>query len=241
MRQLSRLAALTLTACTLALGGCVSDRMGDVGHKNIRPNASEYERNGNRINGVHSFGSPTYRTRFASDQANERNRWYGRHGLGNNIVGIHDNYRLEMNSRIAKQLAAMPEIDSAFVMLSDDNAYVGIKTNGKGGPHAQDSAGIARLKDKVADYVKGSAPRIDTVYVTSNPDFMARMQSYTDAAAKGHPVQGFLIEFNALVERIFPGGQDVSGTAGGKRSDLSSDTGMDTGTERGSALTGRYR
>jgi YhcN/YlaJ family sporulation lipoprotein len=239
-------ASAALFTAALAVGGCMSNNTGDVGQKNIRPYyANDYEKNGNRLNGVHSFGSATYRTRFASDQANERNRFMGRDGLGHNIVGAHDNYRIEMNGQIAAQLAALPGVRSAYVLLTDHNAYVGVITDPAG------SAGTTRvasgagwdlggaLKDRVADHVKAMAPRIQNVYVTANPDFLARLQSYTQAAGDGHPVQGFLAEFNALAERVFPGAHGTSGTRG-NGTDLSSDTGTDTGTERGSSLTGSY-
>jgi YhcN/YlaJ family sporulation lipoprotein len=239
------LVSIVLLSVTMAVGGCVSRNTGDVGQKNIRPYyANDYEKNGIRINGVHSPGSATYRTRFASDQSNERNRRMGRDGLGNNIVGAHDNYRIEMNARIAEQLSRMREVDSAYVLLADQNAYVGIVPKRAAGGSGGGQADLdPRLKDKAADFVKSMSYRTQNVYVTSNPDFIGRMQSYAGASAQGYPVQDFLTEFNALAERVFPGTSGISGTSGtpGNGTDLSNDTGTDTGTERGNAFTGNYR
>ena len=62
----------------------------------------------------------------------------------------------------------------------------------------------AEMKERIAAEVKKMAPQIDHVYVSANPDFVSRMTSYMEDVRLGHPIQGFVAEFNALVERIFP-------------------------------------
>ena len=62
----------------------------------------------------------------------------------------------------------------------------------------------ADMKERIAAEVKKMAPQIDHVYVSANPDFVSRMTSYMEDVRLGHPIQGFVAEFNALVERIFP-------------------------------------
>ena len=64
--------------------------------------------------------------RFANDQMNEMNRMNGVRLNSNNIVGLHKNYRLEMSKDIADHLASMKEINNAYVMLTDNNAYVAV-------------------------------------------------------------------------------------------------------------------
>jgi YhcN/YlaJ family sporulation lipoprotein len=60
------------------------------------------------------------------------------------------------------------------------------------------------LKDKIADQVKSMAPTVENVYVSANPDFISRMKGYASDVRQGHPIQGLIVEFNALVERVFP-------------------------------------
>ncbi|WP_123039513.1 YhcN/YlaJ family sporulation lipoprotein [Cohnella candidum] len=205
------LASSVLLSAAIAVSGC---NTGDVGQKNIRPYyANDYVKNGLPINGTHSFGAPTYRTRFANDQANEQNRWMGRNGLNNFVVGAHDNYHLRTNDRIENELSAMPGVGAARVMLTDHNAYVGITPNRSGQMNAAAADVEGKLKDKIADRVKAMSPLIQNVYVTSNPEFVDRLTHYSEAAAAGHPVQDYLAEFNALVSRIFPA-HSTSGTNG---------------------------
>jgi YhcN/YlaJ family sporulation lipoprotein len=182
-----------LLSSALALSGCL-DRTGDVGNKNIRPNA--INKSGIKDNGM-------IRTRFANDQDNEQNRMYGERRENNNVIGMHGNSRIEMSDKVANKLAASPEIDAAFVVLTDHNAYVAVTQAHK----AKSTKSISltdALKDKIADQVKSMAPTVENVYVSANPDFISRMKGYASQVRQGHPIQGLIVEFNALVERVFP-------------------------------------
>ena len=245
------------------LTGCM-EKHGELGNRNIREQTVRYDGNGN----------PIVNKRFANDQMNEMNRMNGVRLNSNNIVGLHKNYRLEMSKDIADHLASMKEINNAYVMLTDNNAYVAVSLksanihNGTAGTlkgsalplsrtnqaymrpaqqHCkQRSVRIAQLrgmykrhdtethppiticmereassitmqesnhlntnevttvmKERIAAEVKKMAPQIDHVYVSANPDFITRMTSYMEDVRLGHPIQGFVAEFNALVERIF--------------------------------------
>ncbi|MGO4111105.1 YhcN/YlaJ family sporulation lipoprotein [Paenibacillus sp. YAF4_2] len=61
-----------------------------------------------------------------------------------------------------------------------------------------------KIKSDIAAEVKRIHPSIQNVYVSANPDFVDRMTSYMGDVRLGHPIQGFVSEFNAMVERIFP-------------------------------------
>jgi YhcN/YlaJ family sporulation lipoprotein len=175
-----------LLVSAIALSGCIDNRTGDVGNKNIRPN---------------SIGM---KSRFANDQDNEQNR--SRHGErveNNNVIGMHGNSRIQMSDQVAKKIATMPGIDSAFVVMTDHNAYVAVKES----PHSMSAQSITLMdatKDKIADQVKSMSPSVENVFVSTNPDFLGRMESYASEARNGHPIQGLLAEFNAMVERVFP-------------------------------------
>ncbi|SDW80023.1 YhcN/YlaJ family sporulation lipoprotein [Paenibacillus sp. CF384] len=243
---------------TTILTGCM-DKQGDLGNRNIRNNSIAYDMNGNRI----------INSRFANDQMNEMNRVDGHRLNSNNIIGLHKNYRLEMSKEISDRLESLPEVNKAHVMLTDDNAYVGVslkdKSEMKGmgtramnvpsaptplsrtqrayqrpnmntgtmgtkisaiatGPNmlrvyntnpaptvpsapsrmTRDADVTGGLKDRIANEVKQMAPTVKNVYVSANPEFFDRMDAYMSDVKLGHPIQGFIAEFNAMVDRVFP-------------------------------------
>ncbi|QJD84011.1 YhcN/YlaJ family sporulation lipoprotein [Cohnella herbarum] len=186
--------ATVLLSSSIALTGCMG-KTGDLGNKNIRPNAvGRGQEIGNGMN---------YKMRFANDQDNEQNRTiHGERRENNNVVGMHGNSRIETSDKVADKIAAMPGIKSAYVMMTDHNAYVAVNEDEKAKNDHHSLA--AAVKDKIADQVRVLAPSVENVYVSANPDFAGRMEGYSKDVKAGHPVQGFLAEFNALVERVFP-------------------------------------
>lgn len=60
------------------------------------------------------------------------------------------------------------------------------------------------MKNRVADKVKSLKPEIVHVYVSANPDVTERLQSYVNKMEDGQPVEGFIEEFNAMVQKMFP-------------------------------------
>ncbi|UVI28607.1 YhcN/YlaJ family sporulation lipoprotein [Paenibacillus spongiae] len=266
------------------LTGCM-EKTGDLGNQNIRQNKVRYDMNGNRI----------MTKRFANDQKNEMNRLDGRRLNSNNIVGLHRNYRLEMSEEASNRISSLKGVGNAYVMLTDNNAYVAVShdddKSGKTDGSAKSASPMARslsrtdqsylpkgmtgvgrtgrtetsldydmlgtrmdatrsfddtkihtnrshnrsysprgagtmmkpssasrmnamgtneskitgaLKERIAKEVKTLAPQIDNVYVSANPDFVSRMTAYMEDVRLGHPIQGYIVEFNAMVDRIFP-------------------------------------
>jgi YhcN/YlaJ family sporulation lipoprotein len=203
------------------LAGCMENQ-GDVGNKNIRSNSIRYDANGNILKDK----------RFADDQMNEKNRVNGRRLNSNNIIGSHKNYRMEMSEKIAESITRMGTVKSSYVMLTDHNAYVAVslveekptgnpkmmsRTNsgymGKEGVRMSRQMSTlstghqmltAQIKDEIAGEVKRLRPSVEHVYVSANPDFVGRMNAYMNDVKLGHPIQGFIAEFNSMVERVFP-------------------------------------
>ncbi|RXZ81198.1 YhcN/YlaJ family sporulation lipoprotein [Paenibacillaceae bacterium] len=182
--------------------GC-TDRQGDVGNRNIKPNSLEKDRLTDK--------------RFADDSKNNMNRVNGRRMNTNNVIGNHQNYRIELSEKVAHDIVGMKEVESAYVMLGDKNAYVAVSLNGttmnklntdmKRGTTSNTDRTMEvtdELKERVAKEVKRSKPSIQTVYVSANPDFIGRMDNYMQQVRMGKPIQGFITEFNAMVDRIFP-------------------------------------
>ncbi|MDQ6418331.1 YhcN/YlaJ family sporulation lipoprotein [Paenibacillus sp. LHD-117] len=206
------------------LGGCSMENQGDLGNKNIRTNQVRYDANGNLLPDK----------RFADDQKNEMNRVNGRRLNSNNLVGSHKNYRLEVKPEFGDKLTNEVEgIHNAVVMLADHNAYVAVSLDEsvqqEGGVNSLSrtymglsgskgveagrrmgalSTGQDKLTDEltaeITDAVKAMRPDIELVYVSANPDFVGRMNAYLNDSVQGYPVQHYIMEFNAMVERIFP-------------------------------------
>jgi len=206
LRSISALSASGLLGASIALAGCAAvEKTGEVGNKNLRPyTANDHEKHGLPLNGVHSFDSPTYRLRSANDRYNHQDEWMLRNRMGNNLVGAHGNDQLEMDGALASQLEALPDVKKAYVIRAGQRAYVGIQENRRHGAMTDISEIRPALKDRIVSQLKSSSPNLREVYITSNPEYMTRMEAYRNAASSGHPAKEFLAEFNALAARIFP-------------------------------------
>ncbi len=204
-------------ALGMLLTGCAENH-GELGNKNIKTKSVKYDSSGNMI----------IDKRFANDQMNEKNRMNGRRLNNNNLIGSHKNYQMEMSEEISEAIAGLPSISASYVMLTDENAYVAVsldenmpegKLSARSGYTGQEgvemskrlhamSTGSDLLTEKIkadaAAEVRRFRPQVQHVYVSANPDFVGRMHAYMGDVAAGHPIQGFIAEFNALVERVFP-------------------------------------
>jgi YhcN/YlaJ family sporulation lipoprotein len=218
-KQIAALSAGVLLSTLLA--GCMENH-GELGNKDIRSNSIRYDANGNLLKDK----------RFANDQMNEMNRVNGRRLNSNNVIGSHKNYRMEMSETIAKAITDMGAVKSSYVMLTDNNAYVAVsldemepkaeskmmsRTNS--GYMGHEGTRMSRrmsslstgqhmltnqMKDEIAKEVRRLKPSVEHVYVSANPDFVGRMNAYMNDVKLGHPIQGFIAEFNAMAERVFP-------------------------------------
>ena len=93
----------------------------------------------------------------------------------------------------------MKEVKSASVLFTDHTAYVAaVLNNDEGGRVSK------RIENKIADTVRSVDKSVDNVYVSTNPDFVDRVNRYANDVGNGRPVQGFGQQFGELVNRIFP-------------------------------------
>lgn len=75
---------------------------------------------------------------------------------------------------------------------------------GRQGMGQGDEGITEQLKSDIAQKVKSVHPNVENVYVSTNPDFIGRMRGYGERFQNGQPIQGMIIEFNTLVQRLFP-------------------------------------
>lgn len=173
------LAFTMLGLVALALSGC-SDRAPDAADENILSNALSTPNVG-ILNGV---------TRARSMNSHS-------------VIGLHENTYFQLNDDMTDAVVHMPGIQSAYVMMTDRNAYVAVNrgtadilANGPQLPEA--------FVKTVAGAVQSRSPSTRNVFVSEDPVLWSRMQTYTQAVREGYPLQRFLAEFNALVEKVFP-------------------------------------
>ena len=100
----------------------------------------------------------------------------------------------------------MDEIDHAYVLTTDNNAYVGANLDVDNGEAKNDSGMEVTddVKDKISDIVRSVDPSIDKVYVTSNPDFLDLTDRYVNDMDNGRPVEGFFDQIGSMIDRVFP-------------------------------------
>ncbi|TFB22137.1 YhcN/YlaJ family sporulation lipoprotein [Filobacillus milosensis] len=117
----------------------------------------------------------------------------------NTIRNGENNY--EVADRAAEKVAnEINEVDDAYVLAGDNNAYVAVSLKGDNTDGEVDD----RIKKQVADVVKSANDDIDNVYVSANPKFFDMMDNYAGDVRNGDPVEGFFEEFNDMIQRIFP-------------------------------------
>ncbi|CAM3061195.1 YhcN/YlaJ family sporulation lipoprotein [Filibacter tadaridae] len=118
----------------------------------------------------------------------------------NNDDMNHDNQsKVKVAEDAADKVTELDEVESANVMVTDENAYVAVVLKDATGDE------IAKdLEDKIAEQVRTVNTDIDNVYVSMNPDFVKQMNDYGTQINEGDPVEGFFEEFSESMKRVFP-------------------------------------
>lgn len=222
-KSLFMIATMFVITITVGLTGCLSrDKVStkNVGQPNmyrnydgIKPLGMNYQFNGNRY--PNNFMGNGYRSNYMNGSGYD-------YGYG---YGTHTTNKIKMSQKIADKLVSIKGIKSANVLLTDHNAYVAVVTAdsnkyNKPNPIKQnipytmhnmyddydgqyDNMSM-NIKRHIADMVRKEAPTSIHVYVSANPGFVYRMKEYNLHAKQGHPLAGFVQEFEEMVYRLFP-------------------------------------
>ncbi|MEY2194904.1 YhcN/YlaJ family sporulation lipoprotein [Neobacillus sp. BF23-41] len=181
---------------SLYLTGCAKNNIdGDVATR--QRNTDEITRvNFNNPNQV----GPAISSADTSDPELDRSRNYNTITNGRNYNHVGSN---QTNTRVADKAADkvinLTEVDNATVIINDNNAYVAAKLD----VSARNELTSA-IKEKIARAVKSVDRDIDNVYISVNPDFYDRMNTYSRDIRNGRPVSGFIDEFSDTIRRVFP-------------------------------------
>jgi spore cortex protein len=151
-----------------------------------------------------------------NDNANGNGNGMETENIDNNNVSENDNGMIDDNNdnnnnangdnrydvaeKAANKVSDLPEVADANVLVTDNDAYVAaqLKNNNNEGKITRD------LERKISKQVKSTDQNIDNVYVSTNPDFVDRVNDYVNKVQQGKPVQGFGDEFAEVIRRVFP-------------------------------------
>lgn len=124
-------------------------------------------------------------------------------GNGQNYDRVNNGEnRYDISRAAARKITnQLNEIERAYVLTTDNNAYVAVVRGVRNGNNNEVND---NLKAKISDIVKSVDRDIDNVYVSANPDFFRMTNDYTSDIRNGEPVEGFFREFGQMIDRIFP-------------------------------------
>lgn len=107
--------------------------------------------------------------------------------------------RFRVAQHAADRVVGLPGVRQANVLVTPDfRAYVAVVVD------STPSSSSERIERRVAERVKAADPRIRDVFVSSNPEFVDRVNRYVEEARAGRPVAGFVEQLNEIVVRLFP-------------------------------------
>ena len=107
-------------------------------------------------------------------------------------------------SEIAKKISALPEVNSAQVVLTNDTAVVGCNLRG-----TTQGTMTNALRQKIEKIVKDDS-NITKVSVTSDPDLYKRIQTMSTGIGSGRMTDTFTNDINDVIRKIKNVGTDVN-------------------------------
>jgi YhcN/YlaJ family sporulation lipoprotein len=142
----------------------------------------------------------------ANNEGQQGNNNVGQTDVGYRHVGYNtinnrtdQDVRIQVANEAANRVIKLEEVRQANVIVTNQNAYVSVMLNDNPkGDLTKD------IEAKIAREVKATDDHIDNVFVSTNPDFLDRMNDYGYRIQQGEPVQGLFDEFSELVRRVFP-------------------------------------
>ncbi|MDQ0219699.1 YhcN/YlaJ family sporulation lipoprotein [Peribacillus cavernae] len=160
------------------------------------------------ITGCATNGNDDGRNNIGRDTSNvnERVDQNTRNVGDDNRNGVNDfdtrqlsNRQGDLNSAddAVNRVEDIKNVKRATVITTDNNAYVAATLD-------EGTKLTKGLEDKIANAVRKGDNSVDRVYVSTNPDFIDRMDGYANDIQNGNPVRGLADEFGETVRRVFP-------------------------------------
>lgn len=229
-------------ATVLALVGCqgLNDnqegRTGDR-NNNVQPTRYNDDHNTNRNQNIENRRNDMMRNDQdgmfedyrdnRGDVINNRDRNRNRNTTNTRNISNNRNNEYNVSEEAADRIVEkMDEIDNAYVLTTNNNAYVaamldndGELNRNKNMNNTENSTRNDRkqtdrnddgeeltddVKKEISDIVQSVDNNIDNVYVTTNPDFADLVNNYTSDFNNGKPVRGLFDQIGNAIERLFP-------------------------------------
>ena len=112
-------------------------------------------------------------------------------------------------SDLARKIGALPEVDSASVVLTNDKALVGVDLKGNTNTTTVSTA----LRQKIEKMVKDSSDiKATDVSITTDPNLLTRIQTLSKGMTNtvGNDMSTFTKDIEQLIRDIVPGGRNTN-------------------------------
>jgi YhcN/YlaJ family sporulation lipoprotein len=106
--------------------------------------------------------------------------------------------RIQVAEQAANKITGITGVRQANVLITQRNAYVAAVLDNNDGRLTRE------IEGQIAQQVRAIDPNVRNVYVSTNPDFVGRINTYVNDVQQGRPIAGFVEQFNEMVQRIFP-------------------------------------
>jgi YhcN/YlaJ family sporulation lipoprotein len=106
--------------------------------------------------------------------------------------------RVQIANQAVEKITQLSGVKQANVLVTQRNAYVAAVIDANEGKLTSD------LENQIAQQVRATDPNIQNVYVSTNPEFVDRVNRYVADVGQGRPISGFFEEFSEMVRRVFP-------------------------------------
>ncbi|MBP1964288.1 YhcN/YlaJ family sporulation lipoprotein [Paenibacillus aceris] len=137
-------------------------------------------------------------TRKANDQVKQQGvNMQQSHHITPLATPAADN-RIQVAKQATDQIVKINGVKSANALVTGKSAYVAAVIDANQGQLSSD------MEHQIAQQVRATDPNIQNVYVSTNPEFVDRVNRYVSDVRLGHPVSGFFQEFTQIVQRVFP-------------------------------------
>jgi YhcN/YlaJ family sporulation lipoprotein len=105
--------------------------------------------------------------------------------------------RVQIANQAAQKITEIDGVNQANVLVTRRNAYVAASLD-------TNQQLTSDIENRISEQVRAADSNIQNVYVSTNPEFVDRVNSYVTETGQGRPVAGFFDQFNEMVQRIFP-------------------------------------
>lgn len=125
--------------------------------------------------------------------------------LNNGMTRRNNNFTTSLGNlsttanNLARRIAALPEVEDASVVLTNDTAIVGCNLRG----NTQGTMTTA-LRQKIENIVRSSNRNIDRVSITSDPDLFTRIRNMSTDIRNGGVMNTIENDIEDLIRRITP-------------------------------------